>query len=182
MNDWDSLLPTLQLTINSTHNSSINETPFYALFGYDSPSTTFSAQRVNYQEDDISYHLKKVAEIRKHCKTELLNAQAKYTDSANINRTSKEISIGQRVFAKLSKQLPKGKLDYPIDGPFTVVGTKGNAFVLKNQSSDKEFLVHPDYIVVGRGTKVDLNVSSKEKIEPEIKKNPKGNYNLRPRS
>ena len=41
INDWDELLPVIQLTINNTHNASIGDTPFIALYGYGSLTLTF---------------------------------------------------------------------------------------------------------------------------------------------
>jgi len=55
--DWDKLLPVLQLTINNTFNASIRETPFFALFGYDSATVTFSPPKVSYSEDESTQHI-----------------------------------------------------------------------------------------------------------------------------
>ena len=63
----DTLLPTIQLAINSTFNSSINENPLFALFGFDSATDTLSPTKINYGEDALTQHLQRVSQIRIHC-------------------------------------------------------------------------------------------------------------------
>lgn len=203
--DWDDLLPVLQLTINNTFNASIKETPFYALYGYDSFSETLQPPKTNYDESDLALRMQRITAIRKHCREKLLEAQAKYTDYANRKRTPKEISIGQRVYAKLKKFKPHYKLDFPISGPFTVVQKQGNAYQLQDMTTKKKWLVHPDFIIQprkgGARTQSDENrnrkETEKEKAEAEVTtkpapdlstpskeqsyKKPHG-YNLRPRA
>lgn len=147
--DWDDLLPTIQLAINSTFNVSINETPFFALFGFDSATDTLSPPKLNYSEDALTQHMQRVSEVRIHCRKKLLEAQEAYTEYANKKRIEKNISIGQRVFANTTKHCsgPRQKLDLPISGPFVVVGRKGKAWQLKELSSKLTYLVHPDYII-----------------------------------
>ena len=146
--EWDIVLPTLQLTINNTFNSSIGDTPFYALYGHDSPTVTFSQPKLSYSESDLTYHLKNVAQIREHCRAEILKSQGNYTEYTNRGRKEKDIKIGQRVFARLKKHFTHTKLDYPISGPMIVTDRKGNAFVLKNIATEEVFTVHPDEIIV----------------------------------
>ena len=143
---WDELLPSIQLSINNTYNSSINETPFFALYGFDSPTVTFSSPKLDYSESEINVHLARVKQIREHCHSELLNSQSKYTEYTNRDRNEKNVSIGERVWAKLDHTVRK-KLDYPISGPFEVIGKKGTSFYLKKENSSEKYLVHPDRIL-----------------------------------
>ena len=147
--NWDELLPVLQLTINSTYNSSIQEAPFFALFGYDSSTTVLSPPRLNYDESDLAQHMQRVSQIRHHCRENLLQAQANYTEYANVGRKPKLLKIGQRVYAKLDKHRATSakKLDLPISGPLTIVEPRGNAWVLNELNTGKKFVVHPDYII-----------------------------------
>ena len=123
IHDWDILLPTIQHCINDTFNSSIGETPFYALFSYDSSSSTLSPPKLNYAEDELTQHLQRIAQIGQHCREHLLKAQAQYTDYTNSNRKTKNIQIGSRVYAKIDKHrhTPKNKLDLPISAPFKAI-------------------------------------------------------------
>jgi len=149
INDWDSLLPVIQLSINNTFNASIAETPFFALLGYDSGTVTLSPPRLHYGEDDLTQHMRRVAQVRQHCRERLLKSQAAYTDYSNAGRQPKDIQVGQRVYANISKhrQKPRRKLDMPVSGPFQVVKQKGKAWILKELATGKTFVVHPDYIL-----------------------------------
>ena len=147
IHDWDRLLPAVQLALNNTFNASIGESPFFALFGYDSSSVTFTQPKINYSEDDLSSHLARVAMIREYCLRKLLEIQDRYTQAANRNRKEKSIEIGQRVYARLNKHKLLTKLDLPISGPLKVIQRKGKAWKLQECATQKTFLVHPDYIL-----------------------------------
>jgi len=183
INNWDELLPVLQLTINNTYNASLGETPFFALYGYDSPTITFSPPKIDYSEDDLTARLTRVSQIRRHCHEHLLKEQVKYTEATNDNRKPKNISINQRVFAKLNKHRIHHKLDYPVSGPMRVISKKGKAFNLKDETSGKTFLVHPDNILVRGGTDQPSRGCEGKNESPtqkESKKEPR--YNLRKRN
>ena len=145
-------MPIIQLTINNTYNSTIKETPFYLLFGYDSPTIQFH-QRKSYNPD--LDHEQRLQAIRLHCKSNLLAVQDRYTNQANKNKHEKTINVGDRVFAKLKKYYVHKKLDYPIDGPFIVTGTEGNSFLLKQIDTKKTYKVHPDFIIIRKSHKKD---------------------------
>ena len=150
-NDWDAYLHVVQVVLNNTYNSSIRETPFYALYGYDSATANFNAPKLSYGEDELQQHLTKVSIVRQHCRDNLLRSQAAYTEYTNKDRTDKNIHVGQRVFAKLTghKQEVRTKLHLPVDGPFEVIGKKGRAWHLKELATAKKYLVHPDFIIIG---------------------------------
>ena len=76
--NWDEFLPTLQLTMNSTFNEMLEKTPLYCLFGYDSPSETLKQPLLNYQENDLSYPLNEVANIRHYAPKMLLKTRKSY--------------------------------------------------------------------------------------------------------
>lgn len=185
-NYWDDLLPVLQLTINNTFNSTIKETPFYALYGYDSFTETLQSPKLNYDESDLAQRMQRITSIRRHCREKLLEAQGKYTEYANKGRSPKEIKIGQRVFAKLAKFKQHNKLDLPISGPFKVVGKQGKAYQLQEITTKKTWKVHPDYII---GNRTGLAEKTEEDEEPDDhpdeaseNKARQQRYNLRPRS
>ena len=164
--DWDLLLPVIQHTINNTYNRMIRETPFFALFGYDSAAVTLSQPKLSYSEDRLTQHMSRVAAVRQHCRENLLAAQSAYTSYTNEGRQEKTIRVGQRVFAKVIKhrQGLHRKLDLPVSGPFKVIGLQGRSFRLKELATNQLFTVHPDYIIVRtRGvqcTECHFNVGS----------------------
>ena len=161
VDDWDELLSVLQLTINNTYNSSIAESPFFLLYGYDSPTVTLTQPRLNYSEDEEDIRLRRIADIRQHCRKNLLKIQEKYTNRVNLNRKKKEIAVGDRTYAKLPKQIPKQKLDYPVSGPFRVVSKRGNTVTIKEEGTKRQFQVHPDTLILKK-----FNVTDAE--DPEV--------------
>ena len=184
VHDWDILLPVVQLTLNNTFNASLGETPFFSLFGYDSGTESLTSPKLNYNESDLAFHLRRVGEIRKQCRENLLKAQAKYTDYANEGRLEKKIRVGQRVYAKLTKHKAHHKLDLPISGPFTVIQSKGRAWELKDINTNDHYVVHPDFILVSPTERVEVEIKREEKVTPdtEIEKEIEiPRYNLRPR-
>ena len=181
--EWDDLLPVLQLTINNTYNASLGETPFYALYGYDSPTTTWNPPKLNYSETDLAIRLKKVAAVRNYCREHVLKIQSQFTTRINANRKDKPVEIGDRVFAKLNKHQAMSKLDLPISGPFTITEKKGNKLTIKSMTTHDTFHIHSDSIIsnvknhmTNMTNTVDRNESmstSEKKVTP---------YNLRPRN
>ena len=161
INDWDQLLPVVQLCINNTFNASLKETPFYALYGYDGASIALNPPRFSYREDGLTQHMQRVTQIRAFCRKSLLQAQSSYTESANKGRKEKQIKVGSRVFARTDKHQPqeKRKLDLPISGPFIVIASTGKAWTLEEISTGNRYVVHADYIV-GRSI-------TDEPIEPQ---------------
>ena len=190
ISDWDVLLNVLQLTINTTYNASLRETPFYCLFGRDSSTDTLQPPKLNYDQSDLAQHLARLNNVRTYCRTTLLHVQEQYTNLANVNRKNKVIKVGDRVYAKLDKQIHKHKLSLPISGPFIVIGTTGKGFVLKEKSTGNTYKVHPDSIIVGPARSSD---EGEKESGPEARPRspttatqpPRSNverpYNLRPR-
>ena len=147
--DWDELLPTLQLTINTTFNATIQDSPFYALYGYESPTTEITTHKHDYGEDYLSGHLNRVSKIRQHCRKHLLRNQDQYTARTNNARKEKTINIGDRVYANLRNRTPQSKINLPIAGPFLVTGTRGKGVTIENQVTNEDYLVHPDTLITG---------------------------------
>ena len=83
-----------------------------------------------------------------------MEAQENYTGAVNKKREEKKIEIGDRVFAKLKKQISKKKLDFPVDGPFIIKGMERKGYILEEIEMKKRYVTHGDNIVVGRGTPV----------------------------
>ena len=174
INDWDIFLPVVQLSINSTFNASIKETPFFALFGHDSATTALAEPKLNYSQDDLHLRMQRIYKIREYCRNSLLQSQTAYTNYANQGRSPKMISIGQRVYAKIDKHqnTPRQKLDLPISGPFQVTNTKGKAYELAHLNTDKKYIVHPDYIITNN---IQHKSVTEEKTIKQSQKKPGNN-------
>ena len=53
INNWDTLLPVIQLCINSPFNASIGEALFYALFAHDSSVSSLTPPNFSYSDDSL---------------------------------------------------------------------------------------------------------------------------------
>ena len=143
--EWDIFLPTLQLTINNSYNETLGDSPFYCLFGYDSRSETYQP-RLNYAEDDLSQRLNRIQHIRNFARNKLIQNTENVTKRINDSRKDKNIQIGAKVFAKLIKFRIHRKLDFPVTGPYTVMGKQCNAFKLRNDKGEN-YVVHPNFLI-----------------------------------
>jgi hypothetical protein len=140
----------LQLTINNTFNATIGESPFFALFGFDSPTVTFTPPKLDYSESDLAIRLQRINNVRQECRDRLLKIQAEYTARTNKNRKGKEIHVNDRVYAKLDKHVHSQKLDMPIAGPFVVTAKQGNRLTIESPLTKEKYEIHPDSIITGQ--------------------------------
>ena len=97
--------------------------------------------------------------------------QERYTDYTNTKRKTKIISAGDRVYAKL-KQKSLSKLDCPISGPFRVESRRQNAWNLRELSTQKSYVVHPDQIITRKHSVND----TKTKSQPTLLDNENTRY------
>ena len=117
---WDMVLPEIVAMINSTYNSTVGDSPYYALFSYDrgkalaalSSNACISMNEVPDQKSEIAMDCKQVIhEAVKH------NTAARILDHNKIKDLD-ELRKRQRVFIHKSA-LPDtdDKLDAPFQGP-----------------------------------------------------------------
>ena len=145
--EWDTFLPTLQLTINSSYSESLGDSPFFCLFGYDSQSETYHQPRLNYAEDDLSQRLNRIQHIRNFARNRLIQNTESVTKKINKTRKDKNIQVGARVFAKLTKFKTHRKMDYQISGPFTVTEKRKCFYTEKRPRRYLCGTIHPDFII-----------------------------------
>ena len=190
MPDWDRFLPTIQLAINNTYNRVSRDSPFRALYGYDSPTVSLTPPKLDYGEDEMSTHLNHVVKVRQHVAYHLARGQVVMNASTNTKRKGKDIAIGDTVYANLRKYQPQAKLTLPISGPLKVTEKKGAAYNLVNLSDNKQYLVHPDLIITNDRQDNENESETDEVNPPEACPKPKEkglkptsthSYNLRPR-
>ena len=89
------LLPTLQLTINSSYNETQGDSPFYCLFGYDSPSETFIEPRLNYSNNNFNRRLNRIAHIKNYARSKLIQNTEKVLQRINDTQKNKNVQIGK---------------------------------------------------------------------------------------
>jgi hypothetical protein len=129
---WKKWLPQAELWYNTSHHSSLQCSPFKALYGYEphmipTPATTSTNASVTEWANEREAHNDL---LRQH----LLQAQNKMKLKADKNRTHREFQVGEQVLLKLqpyvqqsvvSRPFPKLALKYY--GPYVVLERVGKA-------------------------------------------------------
>ena len=168
---WDMVLPEIVAMINATYNSTVGDSPHYAVFGFDrrnalSSNTRVTMNELSNQTNEMVMDCKQVIhEAVKH------NTAARILDY-NKKRVLDELKIGQRVFVHKSV-LPDSydKIDSPFQGPFRVEGKVSvNSYQVKHVFDEYVRTLHRDKLLVaGEGITVDESESDEEceKVENE---------------
>ena len=117
---WDMVLPEIVAMINATFNSTVGDSPHYAVFGFDRRNALSSNTRVTMNEMP-----NQASELVIDCK-QVIHEAVKHTTAARILDYNKkkvldELKKGQRVFVHKSV-LPDSydKIVTPFQGPFIV--------------------------------------------------------------
>ena len=127
---WDKFLPLAKFSYNNRHHSSINMTPFEALYGrtYRSPIGCFDAFEVRPWGTDL---LRESLEKVKFIQEKLLAAQSRQMEYADRKVRDVEFIEGEQVLLKVSPMKgvmrfgKRGKLSPRYIGPFEVLKRVG---------------------------------------------------------
>ncbi|CAN1810938.1 Transposon Tf2-11 polyprotein [Linum perenne] len=135
---WTQWLPFAEWWYNTNYHSSLNLTPFEALYGYppsvfdlqDPKSTTIAAV-----EDKLQHQQEVISELRNN----LARAQNRQKQQADKNRSERSFQVGEKVYLKLhpykQKSMAAGKhpkLAPRFYGPFLILKKLGEvAYELK---------------------------------------------------
>ena len=166
---WDMVLPEIVAMINATYNSTVGDSPHYAVFGFDRRNALSSNTHVTMNE--LS---KQTNELVMDCK-QVIHEAVKHNTAARIldynkRRVLDELKVGQRVFVHKSV-LPDSynKLDSPFQGPFRVESKVSvNSYQVKHVFDEYVRTLHRDKILVaGEGITVDESESDEECEEVE---------------
>ena len=130
---WHAWLPLAEFWYNTNYHSSLECSPFKALYGYEPTYGVFPSLL---QSDNIDVaqwlqeHQAHIVVLKAH----LFKAQAKMKHYADKNRTPRMFSVGDEVFLKLQPYAhttvanrPCAKLSYKFYGPFPIVEQIGPA-------------------------------------------------------
>ncbi|KAM0002561.1 putative nucleotidyltransferase, Ribonuclease H [Helianthus debilis subsp. tardiflorus] len=124
---WSRFLYLAEYWYNTSHHSSINMSPFQALYGRPVPD---SLQYVPGSSDmpSIDSSLKELDRLRKNLKVSLHKAQQRMVSLANAHRLDKTFSVGDKVYLRLKDYRQSTvaarsskKLSKRFYGPFTVL-------------------------------------------------------------
>ena len=138
-NDWDSCLPFLQMSLNSSYNTTIGDNPHYVVFLQD-PIYPFEMTIEPENEPNTLHEYTAEMLERKRLveQTVLENSDyevEKYTDKFNEKTKPTKIIVGQRVYIKRRSNFPgrKDKLLPLYEGPFRVMkALENNRFDLQH--------------------------------------------------
>jgi hypothetical protein len=139
--DWESYIPALMFSYNTSYHSTIATTPFELLYGMKARTPTFPASDVErkfYGESFASERLQILEKARQIAKQHTEENQAKYKAQHDKKSQPHDFSIGQRVwysqtdFLKVNKKLAPKWI-----GPATIVEV--NASVAKIQLDNHRY-------------------------------------------
>ena len=120
--NWTQLLPLAELSYNNTIHTAINETPFYATFGY---HANINIPRTNSNVPRAEARLEQLHEVQEEIQLSMSIAQESYALYYDRHATQQpDFNIGDKV--RLNKkyiktQRPSEKLDHQRLGPFEIV-------------------------------------------------------------
>lgn len=152
LNDWDKLLPVLQLAVNNSYNVGHQHTPFYLVYGRH-PVVPGVTKKVIHQRRPVPSVQQWSSDLQaalSKAKTCLQAAQSRMKLYADRKRIPVEFQVGDRVWLS-SKNLtfkgqPSKKLLARFIGPYTVeerVGTQAYKLTLPSEMSR----IHPVFHV-----------------------------------
>jgi len=148
---WYRWLPLAEWWNNTSHHSSINTSPFEALYG-SAPALYLPYVPMETCNDMVDRSLQKREEMLKLLKWHLQRAQHRMTQYANQKHSDREFAMGDFVFVKLQpyRQASMGhctneKLAHKFYGPYQMSDRIGKvAYMLELPSSSK---IHPTFHV-----------------------------------
>uniref|UniRef100_A0A8C5MC00 Gypsy retrotransposon integrase-like protein 1 n=1 Tax=Leptobrachium leishanense TaxID=445787 RepID=A0A8C5MC00_9ANUR len=120
--DWLSLLPAAEFAYNSSHHSSLRQSPFFSSYGYH-PSLLPDLPRTC-QVPDVNVHIQNLQRNFRLLRQHLLQAQRNHKRSADANRRPVDgYTIGQKVWLSTKNirlSCPSKKLGPKFIGPYIV--------------------------------------------------------------
>lgn len=147
---WRQWLSTAEFWYNTTHHSSLNTSPFKALYGQEPNLGGLPAPATKLPEDteaDLDW-----AKHNDILRAQLARAQNRYKQKADRNRTDRSFAVGEQVLLKLQPYAqstvanhPCPKLAFKFFGPFTIeqrIGSMGYKLKLPLDSR-----IHPVFHV-----------------------------------
>ena len=141
---WDQWLSHIAASINSAHNSSINESPHFVLFGVDKRlpyDVLLSGPQPVYNSDDyVRVQLSCFQRIHQAVRKHLQLTHAQYLARQHKSARPLTFQVGDIVylqnFARDSKLAPKHL------GPYRILAQAGNRYTLLHLTSFKECVAH----------------------------------------
>lgn len=124
--DWSRWLPLAEFALNNQESETTKTTPFMANYGY---HPKMGNTTLEHGFSDGEEHLKEIRDIQDMARSEMLYAQARYQDNADVSRIPAPVfKEGDLVWLdarNIKTRRPSTKLDHKRLGPFPVIGLVG---------------------------------------------------------
>ena len=151
--DWDLFLDDICATINSSLNSTVGDTPHFALFHFDRrdlfTGKTFVNDDVFYSYDDYHRSIEyKGFLIRQYIKNHMDLQINAFIEKANKGRKVRQLNVGDRVYIKnIPRPDESKKLAMKWKGPCIIVEKLSTTKFKCRTNNGKIFTVHADNIL-----------------------------------
>ena len=142
LDEWDKLIPTVQLAVNAAYCSSLGDSPFYVYKHTDPqlPATRFAKPKFSYSEQDT---FEKDRQHREHFVMETVKEKLLEASDRSARRRQKvckqrSLNIDDRVFIRRIQKKGESKLAPKWKGPYRIVAQETpNVYKLKELSTGK---------------------------------------------
>ena len=146
--NWDKWLTHICASINSSYNASINESPFYVLYGTDKrlPYDVLleKPQPLYNPEDYVKSQRAVFQRIHQSVRSHLQQTKNREVDRQHKSARPVKFTIGDIVF--LINPVRESKLAPKHLGPFRIMEQKGNTFTILDLATHDERRVHASHI------------------------------------
>ena len=145
---WDTWLSHISASINSSYNSSINESPHFVLYGTDKrlPYDILLAkpQPLYNPENYAKSQLASFQRIHQAVRSQLQQSKARELDRQHKSARAVKFTVGDVVF--LINLTRDSKLAPKHIGPFRILTRQGNKFIILNLETHEERAVHASHL------------------------------------
>ena len=171
-NDWDQMVPYVQVALNTAYHHAIGDTPHYLVFLEDKIlpfERMFGETNGENIQQKSEYEIQRIERKKiafKAAQDCLLEVEAKYVNKANKKRKATKIREGFRVYIRARTPPKKSpKLYKKWEGPYRVLKDIGrNRFLVKNLLTGQDKVVHADHAKIVPETMSDVSMNPRVKL------------------
>ena len=165
--DWDTILPSVQIALNTAYHHAIGDTPHYLVFLQDKIAP-FELHKDTGQESGDEF----LAELHRKRKVaydaaqqELANHEERFRTKYNKKAVAYKIRVGNRVYIETRVPPKRSPKLYPkYEGPFRVISDlKRERYMVKNLINGREKKIHGKHVKVVPELETTITMNSNVK-------------------